>query len=155
MKPGRPTKFNAEISAKIVELAYKGKTLVQISEILDISIRTLYFWRKENPNLLHALNEARQAADELVEASLYHRACGYSHKEEKIFCFEGNIITHETIKHYPPDPTSMIFWLKNRQPKKWRDKLDIGSEEDNEKSKELKKMSINQLLTLVNTKEEK
>jgi hypothetical protein len=29
------------------------------------------------------------------------------------------------VKHYPPDPTSMIFWLKNRQPQKWRDKHDL------------------------------
>jgi len=26
------------------------------------------------------------------------------------------------VKQYPPDPTSAIFWLKNRQPKIWRDK---------------------------------
>jgi hypothetical protein len=24
-------------------------------------------------------------------------------------------------KHYPPDVTACIFWLKNRQPEKWRD----------------------------------
>ena len=28
-------------------------------------------------------------------------------------------------KCYPPDPTSMIFWLKNRQPLVWRDKKEI------------------------------
>jgi hypothetical protein len=28
----------------------------------------------------------------------------------------------EYVRHYPPDPTSMIFWLKNRQPQDWRDK---------------------------------
>ena len=27
-------------------------------------------------------------------------------------------------KEYPPDSTSMIFWLKNRNPKQWRDKVD-------------------------------
>ncbi len=29
-----------------------------------------------------------------------------------------------TIKHYPPDTTACIFWLKNRQRDKWRDRLD-------------------------------
>jgi hypothetical protein len=28
----------------------------------------------------------------------------------------------EVVKHYPPDPTAAIFWLKNRQKDKWRDK---------------------------------
>jgi len=30
-----------------------------------------------------------------------------------------------TTKHYPPDATSAIFWLKNRQRDKWRDKQDV------------------------------
>jgi hypothetical protein len=25
------------------------------------------------------------------------------------------------VEHMPPDPTSMIFWLKNRDPERWRD----------------------------------
>ena len=29
-----------------------------------------------------------------------------------------------TTKHYPPDTTAAIFWLKNRQKSKWRDKQD-------------------------------
>ena len=33
------------------------------------------------------------------------------------------------IEHFPPDPTSMIFWLKNRQPDKWRDKRETGDDE--------------------------
>ena len=43
----------------------------------------------------------------------------------------------------PPDTTACIFWLKNRQPDKWRDKQDmnidakginivVGSDEDKE-----------------------
>jgi hypothetical protein len=27
-------------------------------------------------------------------------------------------------KYYPPDTTACIFWLKNRKPDEWRDKLD-------------------------------
>jgi hypothetical protein len=28
------------------------------------------------------------------------------------------------IKEYQPDTTSIIFWLKNRRPDKWRDKTE-------------------------------
>lgn len=31
----------------------------------------------------------------------------------------------EYIEHYPPDTTAAIFWLKNRQPAKWRDKKEV------------------------------
>ena len=53
---------------------------------------------------------------------LCSRATGYEHPEDDIKAVNGEIVITPTIKRYPPDPTSMIFWLKNRQPKLWRDK---------------------------------
>jgi hypothetical protein len=41
--------------------------------------------------------------------------------------FEGEIITTKLTKHYPPDTTAAIFWLKNRQPGKWRDKTIVDN----------------------------
>lgn len=118
---GRPTKFNDSVREKILELAEKGKTIAQIAEIIGVSTRTLYFWQGRHPDLLHALKEAKQTADELVEASLFARAVGYSHPEQKVFLHEGEVVTHDMIKHYPPDTTAAIFWLKNRKPKSWAD----------------------------------
>ncbi len=28
------------------------------------------------------------------------------------------------VEHYAPDTTAAIFWLKNRQPAQWRDKIE-------------------------------
>ncbi len=41
------------------------------------------------------------------------------------FATHQGVITDEReyIKHYPPDPAAAIFWLKNRQPKRWRDRI--------------------------------
>jgi hypothetical protein len=77
---------------------------------------------QKDKSFLHAIKKSKSIANDLIEATLFQRATGYSHKEEKIFCSEGQIVTHETTKHYPPDPTSMIFWLKNREPDRWKDK---------------------------------
>ena len=46
------------------------------------------------------------------------------------FLFGDNISTFftdekEVDKHYAPDATAAIFWLKNRQPDKWRDKQEV------------------------------
>ena len=38
---------------------------------------------------------------------------------------DGKTIEHHYIEHYPPDPTSMIFFLKNRRPDRWRDVQNI------------------------------
>ncbi len=37
---------------------------------------------------------------------------------------EGKPVIVPTVKHYPPDTTACIFWLKNRQRDRWRDKQD-------------------------------
>lgn len=123
-KLGRPSQFNDAIRDKMIELAKAGKTNEQIAEVIGVHVRTIETWQGKHKDLMWALKEAKQVADDLVEASLFSRAVGYSHPEEKVFCNEGVIITHNTIKQYPPDVTAAIFWLKNRQPKRWRENQD-------------------------------
>ena len=68
----------------------------------------------------------KQAADDRVERSLYQRANGYLHRAVKVFMRrDGTTVEHKYIEHYPPDPTSMCFWLKNRRPDRWRDVQNI------------------------------
>jgi len=65
--------------------------------------------------------------DAEVAYRLYMRAKGYEHPEIKVFCQNGKIVTHEVIKHYPPETAAIAFWLKNRQPKTWRNSYDFTS----------------------------
>ncbi|MDD5356326.1 MAG: hypothetical protein PHY56_07320, partial [Candidatus Omnitrophica bacterium] len=37
--------------------------------------------------------------------------------------------TKVTVKEVIPDVTAQIFWLKNRQPDKWRDKQEVEHSE--------------------------
>ncbi len=119
---GRPTKFNQSLGEKIAQLARDGKTIEQIAEIIGVSKRTLYNWQGNHSELMHAVKEARQVADELVEASLFSRAVGYSHPAVKIFCQDGVVTEVPYIEYYPPSEAAATFWLKNRQPEKWREK---------------------------------
>lgn len=93
-----------------------------MAKIVGVTEQTFNNWKKSYPSFFESLKDWKAEADKKVERSLYERACGYFHPEEKIFTYEGGVIRADTIRHYPPDPTSMIFWLKNRQPDKWRDK---------------------------------
>lgn len=125
-KRGRPTKFNETLSVKILELVEAGKTDAQIAQIIGISRKTFVNWKSAQPDFLLALKVSKQAADELVEASLFHRAVGYKHKATKIMATQwGGVIKEDYIEQYPPDTTAAIFWLKNRQPDKWRDKTEV------------------------------
>ena len=110
---------------KVRKLAsFYSNTDAKMAELLEIDESTLNRW-KEDKTFLQALKEGKAIADENVGKSLYERAMGYEHPEEQIFCYQGQIIRAQTVKKYPPDATSMIFWLKNRQPALWRDRTEI------------------------------
>jgi hypothetical protein len=124
-KRGPKSKFNDKVRETFLRLIKEGKTEDEIASIVGVCRRTLNNWKGEHPELLYAVREARMAADELVEISLYRRALGYSHPEEKIIQTRDGGIDHAVItKHYPPDTTAAMFWLRNRQPKRWKEKTE-------------------------------
>lgn len=119
---GRPTKFNNALNIKVAALYGSGKTDKEVAEAIGVSVRTISYWKACHSDFLQALKEGKDVADEMVVSSLFRRATGYSHPEEKIFLYEGQVVRAKTMKHYPPDVTAAIFWLKNRRPDEWRDR---------------------------------
>lgn len=122
---GRPTLFSDRLVERLLVMATKGATDVEMAEVAGVGISTFMAWKGRHESFREALKDAKEIADMFVEASLYRRATGYSHPAIKFFCYEGVIQTEEYIEHYPPDSTACIFWLKNRQPKRWREKHEI------------------------------
>lgn len=106
----------------IKRLYVLGKTDAEVCAIVGISKPTLYSWQKNDKELFNSIKESKGLADSMVEASLFARATGYTHESEQIFCSFGKVTKVKTLKHYAPDVLAQIFWLKNRQPEKWRDK---------------------------------
>lgn len=47
---------------------------------------------------------------------------------------EELVVTKEVVKHMPPDTAAAIFWLKNRRPDKWRDKVENVNINENDKT---------------------
>lgn len=126
-KRGRPSKFRPEFVEQARKLAMLGLTNEEMAKFFEVGQTTFDRWMAEKPDFRGAIKASKDLADAEVVASLYHRANGYSHPEDDIRVVGGEIVITPTIKHYPPDPTSMIFWLKNRQPEKWREKRDEPS----------------------------
>lgn len=117
---GRPTDYKEEY----VELAFKfcllGADNKRLADFFDVSLATVKNWMKAHPKFLAAVKKGRVDADAEIASSLYHRAKGYSHKEDKIFNDNGSPLVVPTTKHYPPDTAAAFIWLKNRQ--NWGDK---------------------------------
>lgn len=124
-KTGRKSAFPTIDMDKIRELAAAGKTDVEMARSVGVTRQTWDNWKKAHPEFFASLKGWKAEADAKVERSLYERATGYEHEAEEVFCHQGQITRAMVIKKYPPEVTAMIFWLKNRQPKNWRDKQEI------------------------------
>jgi hypothetical protein len=120
-KPGRPSAFDERLAAAALVVAKKGGTDEEIAEALGVDVRTLYRWKGSRNDFCQALKESKALADELVEASLWHRAVGFSHPAVKVhFDKFGQPSEHPYTEHYPPDTAAAIFWLQNRQADRWK-----------------------------------
>lgn len=123
--PGQPTKYKPEYNVQVKVLTEKGFTDKEIAKVFSVKEQTINNWKIAYPLFFESLKAGKVIADQKVVQSLYERALGYSHPEVHITNYQGKITKTQIIKHYPPDPTSMIFWLKNRVPDEWRDKQSI------------------------------
>jgi hypothetical protein len=70
---------------------------------MGIRRTTLYDWKNKYPDINDALKKGKEIVDYEVENALLKRAK------------QGDV-------------TAQIFWLKNRRPEKWRDKVQFTDE---------------------------
>lgn len=125
-KGGGAKSLYQERYAEMAEKACKaGFTDQELADLFGVSVRTINNWKIEHVEFCAALKTGKDEADERVERSLFARATGYEHDEIDIRVVDGKIVKTPIRKHYPPDATSMIFWLKNRKPEQWRDKQEL------------------------------
>ena len=119
--PGRPSVYKPEFAEQARKLCLLGATDMEIAEFFGVDCRTINRWKLQYDNFCQSLRAGKEQADDRVERSLFERATGYRHDEVDIRVIEGQVIQTPIVKHYPPDTTAAIFWLKNRRKDEWRD----------------------------------
>jgi hypothetical protein len=129
MAAGRPSKYKPEFSIQAKKLSNLGATDAEMADFFEVSVSTLNLWKIEHEEFSESLKLGKQAPDQRVKSSLYHRAMGYSHTEDDIRVVDGEIVITPTIKHYPPDTAACIFWLKNRLPDEFRANPEPGDDD--------------------------
>ena len=114
--------------------ARNGLTDEQIAKNMGISRSTLAEWKKKYSDISDTLKKGKEVVDIEVENALLKKALGYSYKETTKELSVDNetgesklVVTKEVTKHIAPDTAAGIFWLKNRRPDEWRDRV----QEDN------------------------
>lgn len=118
---GKPPKYRAQFVKQAKALTKLGATDWDLAQFFEVDISTIDRWKIEHAKFQGAIKLGKAPADRRVEQSLFRRATGYSYPAVKIFMHEGHEVKVEYTEHVPPDPTSMIFWLKNRRKDRWRD----------------------------------
>jgi hypothetical protein len=128
---GRPTSFREEYCEQAYKLCLLGATDAKIGAFFGVSEQTINTWKSRHAKFLESITRGKEAADAEIAEALFHRAKGYSHAEDDIRAVAmgagggSEIVITPTIKHYPPDTQAASLWLRNRQPKLWRDKVDL------------------------------
>lgn len=90
---------------------------------MGIRHSTLADWKTKYPDISGALKRGKKVVDIEVENALLKRAKGveYTEKRMKQSAKDGRKVT--LIKLFvPPETAAAIFWLKNRESEKWREK---------------------------------
>lgn len=122
----RPTKYKEEYADQALKLCRLGATDKDLADFFEVNEDTINEWKKVHAVFSESLKGGKQLADAEVANKLFHRATGYSHEAVKIVADaktkEEHIVNY--TEHYPPDTTAAIFWLKNRRPDIWRDRID-------------------------------
>lgn len=108
---------------KIGGWAKDGLTDEQIAQNIGISRSTLNEWKKRFPDIKDTIKRGKEVVDRQVENALFKSAIGYEYTEiTKELTEAGMEVTKKVTKQVAPNPTSAIFWLKNRKPDEWRDR---------------------------------
>lgn len=121
VKQGRPSKYKEEYAEQAYNYCLLGAIDEQLAIFFDVSVTTINTWKETYPDFLASIKKGKEVADLKVTESLKNRASGMKLKKQTVK--DGVIV--ETEDEIPPDTAAAIFWLKNRQPKFWRDNQKI------------------------------
>lgn len=117
--------------------ARDGLSLAQIAHNVGVADSTFRKWRDEHEAISAAIKRGNAPVDLEVENAMLKSALGHKEtvrkaikvKTEKQKVGEGKIV-EEHIEYVdeevyiPPQVVAQIFWLKNRRPDKWKDKVE-------------------------------
>lgn len=124
-RPGRQSLYDPKYVNIAEALCARGATDAELASAFDVATSTVQRWYSEYPEFGAAVKRAKiEVFDARVERSLAERAIGYAVDTIEYKVVDKQLIPVPVRKHFPPDTGAICFWLKNRQPKKWRDVYD-------------------------------
>jgi len=154
-----PTSYKPTHDRQAYFLALLGLNEVQMSQIMNISTKTITLWKTKHPTFKEAMLKGKVEADSKVAHSVYLAALGFEHPDEVIltnrvkqYDRRGRVVKEwteplrvPTVKKYPPNVTAALKWLQVRQPEIWSDKIKIEGKLSINHTLDLSEFSIEEL----------
>ncbi len=129
-----------EVMPKILGYISEGMNQKEAFEKAGVVASTFYKWMAENSDFSDAVHKAQDDARnnrrtiEEVEAALIDRARGFEREEVRTEYIskqneEGKYVPvvskqNRTTKHYVPDVEAIKFYLTNRDPERWKNRVE-------------------------------
>jgi len=131
---GRPTTYQPDYALQAKEwCAQFPFTHDELAKVFKVSRATIHNWKKEHPEFLASISDGvDDYHNPNVEKSLVRKAIGYDYTET-MEEMDGNgalVKIRKTHKHAPPDTGALSFYLRNRKPDRWKDKVEIEAHHD-------------------------
>jgi len=128
---GRPTKYQEEYNEQARKLCLLGATDKDLADFFNVNADTIYEWKKVHEKFSESISQGKIIADMEVADALYKGTKDRIVVEQQAFKikvgqYEEQIEVVDVEKVIPADFRNQQFWLKNRSPKNWRDKQEIG-----------------------------
>jgi hypothetical protein len=122
------SKYHQRFDEMARKLCLLGATDADLADFFHISESTINLWKLAHESFSESVRDGKMLADANMAERLYLRGLGYSHPDTHVSCYEGRVILTELTKHYPPDTKAAIYWLNNRRPDKWRNRVEVKEE---------------------------
>lgn len=119
--------------------ARDGLSDEQIARKIGISRSTLSAWKVSYSDISDALARGKEPVDVEVENALHKLALGYTVPVQKTFkvkrvffdamgrrCEAEELAVGYDEVHVPANVNAQKFWLANRKPETWREKVETG-----------------------------
>ena len=124
-KLGAPTKYEEKYNAIALNLCKLGGQDKDLADAFNVHSDTIQNWKISHPSFFESIKAGKDFYDSgLIENALKKKALGYEFTEVKEEEGSQGIKTTKTVKHYAPDTGAIALYLKNRNPDRWKDKVE-------------------------------
>lgn len=135
---GGPSKYKPEFDNQAYKLCLLGATDKDLADFFEVDESTINNWKIDHESFFESIKEGKLITDMTIAEKLKNRAEGAVIKKDvaikyKTGRFEEDIKIITLEEELPPDTTALIFWLKNRAGKYWRDKQEFDHTTKGEK----------------------